>query len=262
MTEFLLFTIYAPLMSWGDIAVGELRGSWDRPSRSAILGLLAAGLGIDRSDQAGHDALEAGYGLAVRVDCAGTAMTDYHTAQTMRQSVIQSVVKKLGGQPPRAAILDPEPILEKSTFPPETMLSRRTYRQDALASIALWVRAAAPVYTLERLAEALRHPVFVLYAGRKANPLGLPLSPRIVAATSLAGAFAELPTFPSILEWPRGAPQPTASAEITHDPCDGFETGLQPLRREVRRDGAPQRTRWQFAERVVEVGVVARMEER
>jgi len=251
MTEFLLFTIYAPLMSWGDIAVGELRGSWDRPSRSAILGLLAAGLGLDRSDQAGHDALEVGYGLAVRVDCPGTAMTDYHTTQTMRQSVIKK--DKLEGKP-RMALL--------AAGDPETILSRRTYRQDALASIALWVRAEAPLYTLERLADALRRPVFVLYAGRKANPLGLPLAPRIVAAATLAGAFAELSTFPSILEWPRGAPQPTASAEIAYDPCDGFESGLRPLRREVRRDGAPQRTRWQFTERAVEIGVVADGEER
>ena len=30
MTGFLLFTLYAPLASWGEIAVGETRGSWDR----------------------------------------------------------------------------------------------------------------------------------------------------------------------------------------------------------------------------------------
>ena len=71
MTEFLLLTLYAPLASWGDIAVGEVRGSWDRPSRSAVLGLVAAALGVDRADQAAHDALDVGYGVAVRQDAAG-----------------------------------------------------------------------------------------------------------------------------------------------------------------------------------------------
>ena len=33
-------------------------------------------------------------------------------------------------------------------------------------------------------------------------------------------------------------------------------SGLRPLRRDVRRDAGAHRTRWQFAERVVEVGVM------
>ena len=69
--------------------VGESRGSWDRPSRSAILGLLGAALGITREDQAGHDALDAGYGIAIRLDSAGTTLSDYHTAQTVAASAMR-----------------------------------------------------------------------------------------------------------------------------------------------------------------------------
>ncbi len=89
MTSFLLFTIYAPFASWGDIAVGETRGSWDRPSRSAVLGLLGAALGIVREDQAAHDALDIGYGVAVRADAVGVALRDYHTAQTADASRVR-----------------------------------------------------------------------------------------------------------------------------------------------------------------------------
>lgn len=241
MTEFLLLTLYAPTASWGDIAVGELRGSWDRPSRSAILGLVAAALGIDRAQQHEHDALEAGYGLAVRLDRCGAAMVDYHTTQTAPQSV----VKRVRGQP-RAVLL--------AAGKPETMLSRRTYRQDALATVALWAHPGAR-WTLEQLGDALRHPEFVLYAGRKANPLGLPLNPEVVQAETLLGALVLRPAAVAGLEWPTSARAAATVAEVAHDPCEGFESGLRALRRETRRDGGAHRGRWQFAERVIEIGV-------
>ena len=50
--RFLLFTLYAPMGSFGEIAVGERRMSWARPGRSAILGLVAAAQGVDRADEA------------------------------------------------------------------------------------------------------------------------------------------------------------------------------------------------------------------
>ena len=240
MTEFLLLTLYSPTTSWGDIAVGQLRGSWDRPSRSAVMGLVAAALGTDRADQEGHDALEVGYGLAVRLDRPGTAMVDYHTAQTARQSV----VKEVQGQP-RAALL--------AAGEPETMLSWRTYRQDALATAALWARPGAH-WALEQLGDALRHPGFVLYAGRKASPLGLPLNPEIVQADTLLIALRQRPSRIAALEWPVSARIDETVAEVAHDPCEGFESGLRPLRRETRRDGGAHRGRWQFSERVVEIG--------
>lgn len=239
VSEFLLFTVYAPMASWGDIAMGELRGSWDRPSRSAMLGLVAAALGLDRSDQGRHDALDAGYGVAIQLDRPGRAMVDYHTVQTVRASVVKKAPGRTRGE--LLALADPE-----------TMLTQRTYREDALATVALWPRAGAE-WPLAALAERLRHPGYVLYAGRKANPLGLPLDPQVIAAESLAAAFAARKA-PVGLEWPRrlpGAPQP----EISHDPCEGFPSGLRLLRQEERRDAAAHRGRWQFAERTVEVGV-------
>lgn len=246
MTQFLLSTIYAPLASWGDIAVGEMRGSWDRPSRSAILGMVAAALGLVREDQTAHDALDSGYGLAVRLDAPGVPMADYHTAQT----VAASAVKKRRPAT-RAAMLE--------AGDPETILSRRMYRQDALATTCLWARGGAR-WTLEELAAALKRPVYILYAGRRANALGLPLSPEIVDAITLAKAFQNRSPLPAELrDFSRRAFRRALSTppEIAHDPCDGFTSGLEQLRRELRRDAAAQRSRWQFAERMVEVGVIA-----
>ena len=50
--DYLVFRLYGPMCSWGDIAVGEVRPSTVHPSKSAILGLIAAALGVKRPDTA------------------------------------------------------------------------------------------------------------------------------------------------------------------------------------------------------------------
>ena len=50
MIAHLIFQIYAPFTSWGEPAVGEIRHSNIIPSRSALLGLVSAALGIRRND--------------------------------------------------------------------------------------------------------------------------------------------------------------------------------------------------------------------
>lgn len=250
MTDFLLLTLYAPLTSWGDIAVGEFRGSWDRPSRSAVLGLVAAALGIERDDQDVHDALDAGYGVAVRADVPGAPLVDYHTAQTVDAATVRK--RRPATRAELLAVSDRQ-----------TILSRRTYRQDALATVALWTRRADARWSLKALEDALRRPRFVLYAGRKANVFGLPLDPRVETAATLADALSRRPSAFAALgaldteQWRAvGTAARDALLEVSHDPCEGFESGLRSLRRDIRRDTGAHRTRWQFAERVVEVGVM------
>lgn len=243
MTEFLLFTMYAPLSSWGEIAVGEVRGSWDRPSRSAILGFLAAAVGLVRDDAESHAALDTGYGVAVRLDSAGVALTDFHTAQTA------SAMQVKRRQPEtRAQLLD--------TAERETILSRRVYRQDALATVAVWQRHDAR-WSLATIADALRRPAFVLYAGRKANALGLPVDPEVMTASNIAEAFAartheRAQRAGFMLERLRIA----HAAEVSHDTDPTVVPGVEHVRSEIRRDTSPHRTRWQFSERVVNVFVM------
>jgi CRISPR system Cascade subunit CasD len=236
--SFLRCTIYAPLASWGDPAVGEIRGSWDRPSRSAILGLVGAAFGVVRENDAGHSRLDSSLGVAVRLLASGEPLVDYHTTQNPKSSV----VKKLKPVTRRIALALDEPT---------TALSRRWLRQDALYLVALWLRPNASI-ELEAISEALRSPSFTLYAGRKANVLGLPLDPSVVSAPSLAEALRDAPVLPEGLavlrqgrEW---------GTEVAHDPCEGFEPGLTPVRSVSRRDAAPVRSRWQFADRTVYVG--------
>jgi CRISPR system Cascade subunit CasD len=249
MTQFLLFTLYAPLASWGEIAVGEARGSWDRPSRSAVLGLLAAALGITRDEQDNHDALDAGYGMAVRLDSSGASRVDYHTVQTAAEAQIRKAFGKERPQTRRALL---------SVAERQTIVSRREVREDALATVATWRRREDARWPLEMLKQALERPVFTLYAGRKANAFGLPLGPTIVDAVTLAGAFTQRPATPKEIDLQPLRPRTGRwGREIAHDPLPhGIASGLNQVRTETRRDTSPHRERWQFAERVVTIGLL------
>lgn len=209
-----------------------------------MLGLVAAALGLTREDQDAHDALDAGYGVAVRLDAPGVPLSDYHTVQTVAASAVRKRRPST-----RAELL--------AAGDRETILSRRRYRQDALATVALWARAGAR-WALEELATALRRPAFVLYAGRKANAFGAPLQPAVVTAETLAAAFGQRIAAPLAVEAHLLRPDSGWGHEVAHDPCDrdGFVAGLRALRRETRRDAAAQRERWQFAERTIEIGVL------
>ena len=160
--RFLLFTLYAPMASFGEIAVGERRMSWARPGRSAVLGLVAAALGHKRNDDAAHQRLEASLYYAVRTDAPGRPFVDYHTAQTPKARKGRTFATR-------------KEELESDAL--NTVLSTREWRTDASFTVALWLRSDGTV-VLDDIAAGLRLPQFVLYLGRKSAPLGLPLNPR------------------------------------------------------------------------------------
>ena len=78
MREFLIFRLYGMMASWGDIAVGELRPTFDHPSRSAIVGLLAAALGIRRDEEEQAARPVGAAGLAGPGHAAGRAPFSHH----------------------------------------------------------------------------------------------------------------------------------------------------------------------------------------
>ena len=231
--RFLLFTLYAPMGSFGEIAVGERRMSWARPGRSAILGMVAAAQGIERTDEAAHHALEASLHYAVRTDAPGRPLIDYHTAQTPKARRGRTFATR-------------RQELESDDL--NTVLSSREWRSDAYFTIALWPRLGEAV-DLDGIANALRRPHFVLYVGRQSAPLGLPLNPEIIDADTFEGAFR--------------ARQPNEEERnvLQSIHIDGVASGLiafdydapdppTDIRIERRRDAVLSRARWQFADRL------------
>ena len=75
----LLLRLAAPLQSWGADSKFETRKTEREPTKSGVIGLLAAALGLRRDDDAGLQPL-CGLRFGVRIDREGELLVDFHTA--------------------------------------------------------------------------------------------------------------------------------------------------------------------------------------
>lgn len=169
MRDYLVFRLYGPMAAWGDVAVGEERPTALHPTKSAILGLLGAALGIKRSDTAANQQLHESLGMACRVDQSGVLLRDYHTVQMPTHD------KKARYTTRKDELSAPHHLLN-------TLLSYREYRMGMECLIAVWCKMPeSSPFPLEALHLALLEPQYVLYLGRKACPPALPLEPQIIS---------------------------------------------------------------------------------
>jgi CRISPR system Cascade subunit CasD len=72
----------APMQSWGQQSRFVVRDTATEPTKSGVIGLIAAALGIARDDDAAIAEL-ARLRMGVRVDREGTVERDYHTVQNV-----------------------------------------------------------------------------------------------------------------------------------------------------------------------------------
>ena len=228
MKQYLIFQLYAPLASWGDEAGGEMRRSATIPTRSALLGLLAAAVGIRRDEEQRLESFNHAYHLAVRPRSGRESwLEDYHTTQ------VPPVNRKRRYYTRREELDRPASDLG-------TILSQREYRCDGYWQVAVSCDGQ-PEFSLEALQQALMQPCFPLYLGRKSCPLALPLKPELKNST-LREIFygADLLQPPAELELISGA----------RGPCywdDPAEDSL-PKQSEQQCYHQPlSRARWQFA---------------
>jgi len=234
MKEYFLFRLYGPMSAWGDIAVGEFRPSYAHPSKSAVLGLLAAALGIRRDEEAVHQAMASSYGFAVRVDAAGSPIRDYHTAQVPPAGS--------GRRKKTFATRKDELAVPKEEL--GTILSSRDYRCDSLYTVCLWSVGDSSRFSLAQLEAALAKPTFTLYLGRKSCPLALPLQPQVLQASDVREAFhsARFEDMNFLKSLP--------SSETVDVYWEGVEAdGYTAVHTIERRDSPLSRRRWQFAVR-------------
>jgi CRISPR system Cascade subunit CasD len=234
MREFLIFRLYGPMASWGDIAVGAIRPTSDPPSKSAVMGLLAAAMGIRRDEEERQRELAEGYLMAIRIDSPGILVRDYHTAQVPPTGK--------GKMKYHFSTRKEELAVPKDEL--STILSSRDYRCDAVYTICLWGRTLSPPYPVETIKTRLENPAFVLYLGRKSCPLSLPVHAQIVMADTLAEAMGAI-----------RFPDHQFISPLTH-PNDfqifweGDEiTGFEKDNSVIHRDDPSSRKRWQFADR-------------
>ncbi len=243
--EYLVFRLYGPMASWGEIAVGEARHSAAYPSKSAITGLLASALGLTREQEYEQSQLANGYRQAVKVLNGGALLKDYHTAQA------PDSVGKFTYRTRRDEIVTGKERLG-------TVLSSREYRTDAHAIIAIAADASAP-YGLTALAEALTKPKFHLYLGRKACPLAAPLNAKVVSADNYRKALDDYDVLPLLsastygLSDERWLPSAKNVRYYWEGELDDFSDAddftVQHVQAHSRYDKPTSRTRWQFEPR-------------
>ncbi len=227
MRDYLVFQLYAPLVSWGDQAVGQERPSADHPSRSALLGLLAAALGIDRSDEAQHQKLADSCHFGIKLYSPGLAMRDFHTAQ------VPPTNKKVKHLYTRRDELAETKV--------GTILSFRSYQQDSFSVAAVWLEGENH-YSLAQFSGALKAPHFHLYLGRKACPLATPLNPLLKHCESMKQALDEyLPAVELQRLFANSPPR------YYWEPSE--HSGLTETFRVPRYDQPISRQRWQFSSR-------------
>lgn len=134
----LLMRLAGPLQSWGDSSRFVRRTTRREPTKSGVVGLLAAALGRSREESVEDLAqLE----LGVRVDQPGSVVRDFQTERSLDGSKVMP-------------------------------LSHRYYLQDAAFLVAL----GGPHDMLADLDTALRLPCWPLYLGRRSCPATPPIT--------------------------------------------------------------------------------------
>jgi len=227
MERFLIFQLFGPLAAWGEVAVGMMRPSMPRPTRSAVIGLLAACLGLRRDQREELSSLASGLAIATELLMPGTNLRDYHTAQVPSEAEIRKA-RKSG-----LMVSTRQEALSLGNL--NTILSKRDYRQDSLCRIAIHRSPDHDSPALETLRDALLKPRFTPYLGRKSCPPALPLAPKIVEAETLIKALNEEgPLFPASHEAFFTKMLRNQVISLSWDPS--FPTGVKPQEEHQRRD--------------------------
>ncbi|MFJ3176574.1 type I-E CRISPR-associated protein Cas5/CasD [Streptomyces roseus] len=153
----LLIRLAGPLQSWGDRSTFNRRETRPEPTKSGIVGLLAAAAG--RARHAPLDDL-ASLALGIRIDQPGSILRDYHTVSDYRgQPLLSAAVTAKGRQKP--------------TSPAKhTHITQRFYLQDAVFLAAV----QGPQGLIDTLQYAITHPAFPLALGRRSCTPAQPLS--------------------------------------------------------------------------------------
>ena len=152
----LLLRLAGPMQAWGDESKYDIRGTKKEPTKSGVIGMIAAALGLPR-DSKKIVSLAEKIRMGVRVDQPGTVIQDFHTARAPKY-------KKNG-------FLDYDEagniIMEKSPY-----VTQRFYLSDAVFLVGL---ECDDEELLKRIEYAIKNPLFPLFLGRRSCPPTLPV---------------------------------------------------------------------------------------
>lgn len=135
----ILLKFAAPLQSWGANSHFEVRHTDFYPSKSAVIGLIAASFGYRRNENEKISKLNE-IDFAVRIDEQGHLLRDYQIAQKFKD----------------------EDIIER------TYVTNRYYLEDAIFVVAISHKDDT---FMENIFKSLNNPYFQQFLGRKSTPV-------------------------------------------------------------------------------------------
>ena len=197
----LFLRLEGPLQAWGNHeSKFVIRRTSEAPTKSGVIGMLCAALGVPRPQAADEWLPKLGkLKIGVRIDSPGVRWWDYHTVGAKMQMRIAEGKTKSGA-----------------------LLSRREYLCDASFLVALQGEPAI----IAELESAMMNPKWTLYLGRKSCPPSRPVLehpsgdyPDLLSALKSVPWRKRLreypvpPTVDCLLDWTPTSDQPEAPAD-------------------------------------------------
>jgi CRISPR system Cascade subunit CasD len=174
----LLLRLAGPMQSWGTTSRFDQRDTGKEPSKSGVIGLLAAALGIDRENWADLEPLTR-LSMGVRHDRPGVPKRDYQTAGC---AATDTIIKADGTQAKDGGVV-----------------SQRFYLADATFLVGLEGKDRT---LLEKAHTAFRDPAWPLALGRRSYvPSESIWLEEGVQKCSLQEALAQRPWLATIRKW-------------------------------------------------------------
>lgn len=165
----LLLRLVGPMQSWGTTSRFDQRDTGKEPSKSGVVGLMAAALGIDRQNWIELEPLTR-LAMGVRHDRRGVPKRDYQTAGC---AMSDTVIKADGTQSN------------------DGVVSQRFYLADGAFLVGLESEERS---FLDRIHAALRNPVWPLSLGRKSYVASEPIW--------IEGGLQDAPLLEALARWP------------------------------------------------------------
>lgn len=139
LVKTILLKLTGPMQSWGTSSRFETRMSDYYPSKSGVIGIIAASLGYNRDEDEKIQKLN-DLDFAVRVDQEGVLKKDYHIARKIKSN----------GE------------LER------TYVTNRYYMEDAVFVVAI---SHENERWMDEILQALKYPYFQPFMGRRSCPM-------------------------------------------------------------------------------------------
>lgn len=189
----LLLRLVGPMQSWGTISRFDQRDTGKEPSKSGVIGLIAAALGIDRENWVDMEPLTR-LVMGVRHDLPGVLKRDYQTAGCAKGDIII----RADGSPSKDGVV-----------------SSRFYLADAAFLVGL---EGNDRMLFKKVHAALRNPFWPLALGRRAY---VPSEP-----VWIEDGIQEMPLREVLSRWPwlasaRKGEEPPEKLLISFESPDG-----------------------------------------